>query len=102
MRGGHKGRLHMGDQRYTRGPEFRVLRSTGNFMAELVREFTMHDGDIDADLLEHPALHDADLTAAALGPCPWSTGEYAGRGIAAGQLGLDFLKFGAYAIAQVT
>src|SRR5690606_32932106 len=58
--------LHVGDQRYARGPEAGVFRCAGDLGAELRRELAVHRRGVDADLLEDPPAHEAHDAATAI------------------------------------
>ena len=101
--------VHVGDQRNAAGPEARVLLGAGNVLAELGREFAVHGGDVDADLLEDAPMHQRHGAAAAIragmvGALPRRFLEAAGRPVAehglVWQFVLDRLEFGDDAVTQ--
>ena len=85
--GRHVRILRMRNQRNAGGPEARIVRGAGDFLAEFRRELAVHGRAMHADFLEHAPAHQRHHAAAAglaavVGALPRRAHEAAGRPVA--------------------
>src|SRR5215467_5421184 len=95
----------MSDHGEAARPEARILRRSGNVVAELGREFARDGRDVDPDFFENMAAHDRNRPATAARALPLAALEPARRaklGILAGEFVFDRLKCRAQTVAQLS
>ena len=66
MHGGHKRGAHVGHKAYAAGPEFPVVASARDLLAEVLAEVAVDRGNVDAHLFENAAAHDGHDPSAAV------------------------------------
>src|SRR5215471_13096402 len=94
----------MSDHGEAARPEARILRRSGNVVAELGREFARDGRDVDPDFFENMAAHDRNRPTTATRALPLAALEPARRaelGVLAGEFVFDRLKCRAQTVAQL-